>query len=391
MQIIAKLQARAADSWCVDDTVQADKSTRWCLLRLNINDAKGVLACFRIQTEASELKEILVKTLMTEGVTCLQPEATLREAVDSMVENRYSCIIIEDEGTPLGIITERDLVKVLAKANQEDNLSLPVVDFMTSPILRLNQNESLFDALVVSKAEKVRHLPVVDDADKLVGIVTLTDLANAHFHVTELQSEMIEKAIHDKTDVLQKINEELQALSMEDHLMEIGNRRAMEVDLDHIHASALRYRQPYSIILIDVDCFKLYNDHYGHQMGDDVLKRVADLLKESVRAADRVYRYGGEEILVVLPHTNGVQVGIPSEKLVKVVAADKIPHAMTLYGSLTISCGGACAMDGDSVIGTWAELVEQADQCLYRAKENGRNRAEIAEQSVGAEPIAKSA
>lgn len=327
------------------------------------------------------MKEILVKTLMSGRVTCLSPEDSLRKAVNKMVINRYSCIVIEKEGSPIGIVTERDLAKVLNGTEQEEKLALPVSEYMTSPILRLNQNESLFDALVVSKAEKVRHFPVVDDDDKLVGLITQSDLANAHFQVTEMQSEMIEKAISEKNDVLQKINEELQALSMEDHLMEVGNRRAMEVDLNHIHASALRYKQPYSVILIDVDHFKRYNDHYGHQMGDEVLVRVAELLKMHVRAADRVYRYGGEELLVVLPHTDGEQVITPAEKLVRVVAEDNMPHEKSPHQRLTISCGGACAKSGDDVLATWEELVKLADNCLYEAKETGRCKAVVASQS----------
>ncbi len=317
---------------------------------------------------------------MTENVNCLPPEAALHQAVTQMVENRYSCMLIEQDKSPIGIITERDLVKVLLSEKQAVELSLPVSNFMTSPILRLNENESLFDALVVSRAERVRHLPVVNDDDQLVGLVTQSDLANAHFHVTEIQSEIIEKAIHAKTEDLKKVNDELQALSMEDHLMEIGNRRAMEVDLDHTHASALRYNQPYSALLIDVDYFKLYNDHYGHQMGDDALKKVADVLKSNIRAADRLYRYGGEELLLVLPNTNATEAENPAKKLVSMIAEDSIAHEKSPLNILTISCGGACAIENDQMLDRWEDVVELADRSLYQAKQDGRNRAIVGGQ-----------
>ncbi len=109
------------------------------------------------------MKEILVKTLMTERVSCLQADATLQQVINQMVENRYSCMVITEGDSPLGIVTERDLVKVLHRGVKEINLELPVSDFMSSPVFCLNQNDSLFDALVVSKAERVRHFPVVDD------------------------------------------------------------------------------------------------------------------------------------------------------------------------------------------------------------------------------------
>ena len=326
------------------------------------------------------MKEIFVKTLMTENVNCLPPEAPLQLAVTQMVENRYSCVIVEQNKSPIGIITERDLVKVLHSEKQALELSLPISNFMSSPILRLNENESLFDALVVSRTEHVRHLPVVNDQDQLVGLVTQSDLANAHFHVTEIQSEIIENAIHAKTHDLQKVNDELQALSMEDHLMEIGNRRAMEVDLVHIHASALRYSQPYSALLVDVDHFKLYNDHYGHQMGDDALKKVADVLKANIRTADRLYRYGGEELLLVLPHTDASEADNPAKKLVSMIAEDSIPHEKSPHQILTISCGGACAIENDKLLDRWEDVVELADRSLYQAKQDGRNRAIVSGQ-----------
>lgn len=324
------------------------------------------------------MKEVLVKTLMTKKVMCLTPEAPLSQAVTQMLDKRYSCLIVAQDKIPIGIITERDLVGLLQSKNQALELSQPISNFMTSPITQLQHNESLYDALVMSRAERVRHLPVVDDNEQLVGLVTQADLADAHFHIMEMQSDMIEKAIQDKTETLQKINEELQALSMEDHLMQIGNRRAMEVDLAHTHASAKRYNQPYSALLVDVDYFKLYNDHYGHQLGDDALVTVANLLKANIRASDRLYRYGGEELLLVLPNTDASQAHYPAKKLVSEIAEDRIPHIKSPLKILTISCGGACSKENGQILDQWEEVVELADRSLYQAKEAGRNQVVIA-------------
>lgn len=324
------------------------------------------------------MKEVLVKTLMTEKIMSLPPEAPLLQAVTQMIDNNCSCMIVAQNNTPIGIITERDLVTVLASKNQPMELSRPVSNFMTSPILLLKQNESLFDALVMSRAERVRHLPVIDDNEQLVGLVTQSDLANAHFHVMEMQSEIIEKAIRDETEVLQKFNDELQAMTLEDHLMQIGNRRAMEVDLAHTHATAVRYNQSYSALLVDVDHFKLYNDHYGHQAGDDALKAIAKLLKANIRAADRLYRYGGEELLLILPHTDAAQAQYPAKNLVSEIARESIPHEKSPFQILTISCGGACSQADNKTLAQWEEVVELADQSLYQAKEAGRNQAVIA-------------
>ena len=272
------------------------------------------------------MEDILVKSLMTDNIKTVGPNEPLRNAVEIMASNRYSCVLVTEEQHPLGIITERDIVGLMMQSQVEASLlDRPASEFMSSPIITLNQNETLFEALVVSRAETVRHLPVVDDEDVIVGLVTQSDLANAHFHVIELQSEIIEKSIQAKTRDLQLANEELQALSMEDHLMEIGNRRAMEVDMEHKHAAAVRYNRPYSLVLLDIDFFKKYNDHYGHAAGDEALRIAANYFKESIRKSDRLYRYGGEELLLLLPETPGENALHLADRLVSGLASLKHP------------------------------------------------------------------
>jgi diguanylate cyclase (GGDEF)-like protein len=322
------------------------------------------------------MKEILVNSLMTKSVSCLPPDAPLRDAVQLMVENRYSCVVVTQQQSPIGILTERDLVKVLMKENHEKDLSQPISNFMSSPVLTLEQGESLFDALVVNRAEKIRHLPVVDSDGELVGLVTMTDLVNAHFQVTEMQSQLIEKAISSKTQALQELNDELQTLSMVDHLMQIGNRRAMEVDLSHTHSSAVRYDKTYSVLLLDIDYFKPYNDYYGHQVGDDALKQVAEVMKNSIRSSDRLYRYGGEELLIILPHTNIEQAVVVANKIIIAIKGCSIPHNKSPLGHLTISCGcTSINPDQKEKLSRWEQLVKFADQALYQAKNEGRNRS----------------
>jgi len=319
------------------------------------------------------MKEITVKNLMSTEISCLPPEATLQQAVKLMVDQRYSCIIIQQDDFPVGIITERDLVKVLDQDVQKIDLSLPVSAFMSSPISTLNQGDTLFDAMVISRAEKIRHLPVIDDDEHIVGLVTHTDLANAHFRVIELQSQMIKDAVAAKTTELSLLNDKLQTLSTEDHLMKIGNRRSMEVDLGRTHASSVRYEHPYSVLLMDIDFFKLYNDHYGHLAGDEALKSVANVLKENIRDSDRLYRYGGEELLLVLPNTNVSQADKVARKLLSSLVKCSIPHEKSMHKVLTMSCGGACMLSNNDAIKSWEDLVKQADSNLYKAKNSGRN------------------
>ena len=322
------------------------------------------------------MQDILVESLMSTEVNCFRSDDPLKSAVESLVERHLSCIVIVDDERPVGIVTERDLVKVLLAQENKNRLDLPISHFMSSPIISLHQNQSLFDALVISRAQKVRHLPVIEN-NKLIGLVTLSDLASAHFRVVERQSEIIEQSIQDKTQELKEANMELRALSMEDHLLGIGNRRSMEVDLDHTHAIAVRYNRPYAIVLIDIDYFKLYNDRYGHAQGDIALKAVADLLKNSVRESDRAYRYGGEELLLLLPDTDVGSAQVFSQRLLLALYDQNIPHSDSPFQRLTSSAGVSSATSGAGLHDSWQAVVKEADRCLYKSKQDGRNRSTV--------------
>lgn len=293
-----------------------------------------------------------------------------------MSDNHQSCAIVVDNKTPLGIITERNLVEVLLKSQYKcDIMHKPVSDFMSSPAITLHETESLFDAIVINRSEKVRHLPVVDDQDKLVGLITQTDLTNAYFHIIEIQTEIIEKSIAEKTRDLSEENQELLMLSMEDHLMKVGNRRAMEADLQHTHEHAVKNHQHYAVVLFDVDYFKNYNDYYGHHAGDDALRQVAQTLKRHTRGSDRLYRYGGEEILLLLPNCNEQNAIQTAQRHLQSIESLKIAHEKSPLEVLT-SSAGVGHIDPEALAGkSWQDVITQADEFLYSAKQAGRNQA----------------
>ena len=246
---------------------------------------------------------------------------------------------------------------------------------MSTPPCTVSNEQTLFDALVIARAESVRHLPVVNRSGKLVGLITQTDLARAHFEVIEAQQQAIERAIHERTEQLLAANAELQSLSMEDGLLHIGNRRAMEVDMEHTHARAARYNQTYTTVLLDVDFFKAYNDHYGHMAGDDALKQTASIVKSAIRKSDRIYRYGGEELLMLLPDTNPAGGEVLTQRILKALQDASITHCKSPYGVITMSAGIACyEPEQPDVPSEWREVVHAADLRLYQAKEAGRNR-----------------
>jgi len=322
------------------------------------------------------VKEIPITELMSHNVELVTPDTPLRTVIHYMRSRGHSCCLVGEDSSPAGIVTERDLVNVMESFIENPDLAgQPVARYMTAPPHTVQSDQSLFDALVISHAEKVRHLPVVDSDDRLVGIVTHTDLAHAHFHVIELQRTLIDQAIRDRTEELEVANRELQLLSMEDALLGIGNRRAMEVDMEHTHSLATRHQRGYVVVLLDIDYFKTYNDHYGHMAGDNALRRVTAVIRGEIRKSDRLYRYGGEEFLLLLPDTAACGGRILTKRLVDKLYAAGLEHVMSPHKVVTISAGlSEYQLDAASSQQAWRDVVRQADQALYQAKEKGRNR-----------------
>lgn len=322
------------------------------------------------------MNEMLIETIMTRGARSVSPDALLADVLAMMRDNNCSCVVVAEADETVGIITERDVVRILANVGKDKGVvSMKVSEAMTSPVVTVKEKDRLFDALVISKTRGIRHLPVVDAAGRLTGMATQSDLVKVYFQVFERQREIIEKSISERTEALMRANEKLKALSMEDPLLGIGNRRAMEVDLQHTHAAALRYTYPYSVILIDLDYFKSYNDHYGHPAGDEALKGVTRVLKANIRGADRLYRYGGEEFLVLLPQIGADGARIVAAKMIEKVRGANFRHCKSSYQAITISAGVSSFSEEGGDRSSWKVIVKTADIRLYKAKEGGRNRA----------------
>lgn len=172
---------------------------------------------------------------------------------------------------------------------------------------------------------------------------------------------------------LEAANRRLDALSMKDGLTGISNRRHLDELLPRIVAEASRDRKPLSVLMIDIDCFKNYNDHYGHLKGDEVLKKVASLLAERAgRATDLVARYGGEEFIVLLPHTDAGGAEKIAQEILQSIQDLKIPHETSfVIPVLTVSIGIFTLIPAPGQ--DPASIVERADKALYQAKAEGRN------------------
>lgn len=190
-------------------------------------------------------------------------------------------------------------------------------------------------------------------------------LQKAHSFIEKNFTVPLTNAVHSERD---------HYLAMIDELTGIPNTRSLMMTLKNFFAGAARSKQPLSFAMVDIDHFKKFNDTYGHQTGDVVLRKLAELLQSSVREADVVARYGGEEFSIILPQTDKHAAWLVLERLRKAVESHCFTDSNREF-KVTISIGVAAYPDeGVTSIHT---LIEKADAALYHSKETSRNKVTI--------------
>ncbi len=197
-------------------------------------------------------------------------------------------------------------------------------------------------------------------------------------HAAEQQLTGLNRQLQQQKQQLETVNRALQYLATYDSLTEVRNRRSFNEYLDTEWRRLAREEAPLSLIMCDIDYFKLYNDTYGHQAGDECLRQVAAVLQHSVkRSADLVARYGGEEFAVVLPNTDIQGATCVAEMIGQQVRSLQIVHAKSAVSEyVTLSLGVACCIPAP--MSQPATLIAIADEALYRAKKAGRDRVSVA-------------
>jgi len=214
----------------------------------------------------------------------------------------------------------------------------------------------------------------------MLGAQAMISIASARLH------DSLEQRVAERTAQLEEANRKLATLSITDGLTGLANRRRFDEVLRTECARGARLKQALAVVMLDVDHFKKFNDHYGHQAGDACLIRVAHALAAgSQRAGDLVARYGGEEFSIVLPNTGDDEARGIGEALRGAIEALGIVHPGANAGQVTVSVG--IAVQPARLAGDPDALMRLADAALYRAKHAGRNRVVVSEdRSFGSAP-----
>ncbi len=296
-----------------------------------------------------------------------------------MVEKKPTVLIVDDVSVNLALmsailendcrtICTEDSAQVLSLAleHQPDLILLDIMmpgmnGFQVCELLKANPNTRRIPVIFLTS------LTEEEDEERGLGLGAID-------YITKPFSVPVVRARVRNHLEMQRQRDLLERLSSIDGLTGISNRRAFDQALEREWLRAQRHESPLSLLMIDVDLFKQFNDGYGHIAGDDCLKAVARTVADQAgRSADLVARYGGEEFACILPDTcRGGAIRV-AEKIRQAVLALRIPHAFsTVSNQVTVSIGGAMTRPGSRV--DPAELVRRADAQLYESKNAGRNR-----------------
>ncbi|MEL4429023.1 GGDEF domain-containing protein [Shewanella mangrovisoli] len=294
-----------------------------------------------------------------------QTNLDLNRAIDGFLANKV--VFTKEVNTSLykNFIQEKS-PEVIENVQIETQI---LINSLISKITQINQGTEAFSSTLADFGLQLQNKPDVCTLNQLVDGV-----------IDEMQSLLVnnqtmEQSLSAMGQEVQNLKTEMENLSlaaMTDQLTSLHNRRAYEIAIqDHIHRAEQQHTRC-SLLLIDIDRFKVFNDNYGHQVGDKVLAYVALALKQCVRGDDFVARYGGEEFVVLLPNTHFHDALQVAETLRERISERRLAigkDKKLSLGAITVSIGLASLQEGDDA----DTLFSRADKALYEAKSDGRN------------------
>ena len=297
-----------------------------------------------------------VKEYMTSPILSVDNDATLKEVADFMNSHKTSVVLVRNKNHGyIGVVTDADFTHKVAVKEYSVNTTT-IESIMSAPIKAVDGSMFMADANGIIRQSGIRHLAVTENGE-FIGLLSAMNFFEYY----------------------KDVEEHLSNLAINDGLTGIYNRRYFDETLAREWKRTMREKAPLSLIMLDIDYFKKYNDTYGHQAGDECLRQVATTISGALRRpADMAARYGGEEFVVVLPNLKLEDSAKFGETIRAKIEALKMEHKQSDANPfITVSLGIASVVP--SSISSYEELVGAADKALYSAKNKGRNRVCVAQ------------
>lgn len=278
-----------------------------------------------------------------------------------------------------GKLTEADLEQIydtylshIKTTDRIDKVGARVIGEIDDVVAVLSEALGMTGAYDTSLSGATEQLSSAKSRDQIQAIVEA--LLRSTGEMRETNKALEDRLTLSKNEIgnLQQSLEAIRAESLTDPLTGLGNRKYFDRMIGMAVQGALASGEPLSLLLLDIDHFKSFNDSYGHLTGDQVLRLVGMSLKQTIKGQDITARYGGEEFAVVLPNTALRQALTVADHIRRAVMAKELKKKSTgeILGRVTISVGVSMLKQGDDT----ETLIDRADACLYAAKRNGRNR-----------------
>ena len=296
----------------------------------------------------------------------------IREVVSAMIiDSGHIAVVANGHVQAMAALKKENIDLVLM------DIEMPEVDGFALTKMMRKEYPKWFPIIFLSSNDSEEYLTQGIDAGaddyltKPIKQVILSAKLRAMERITKMKG------------ALERANKQLEILSSIDPLTQVLNRRGLEEVLASAWQINERQQGELSILMIDIDFFKPYNDNYGHPQGDKCLVQVANTLNETLnRATDSLARYGGEEFIVVLPFTPVEGARFKAKELSLALLSQKIKHEYSsIFPYVTVSIGIATTSAADHVANA-SELIKQADIALYQAKDQGRNRSSVFQKNA---------
>ncbi len=316
------------------------------------------------------LDSLQIGTLLDKkyGYKSFAPDTPVIKVLEYLKDAPNDCVIIQQDGFPVGILTSKDVLRLIEKENLQ---TLPVETEMSSPVFTLGTRASINDGLEFLKKNHFKRIVVTDDSGAVVGVVNQQDLiARTYLKWSQLMRDHF-KQFEELTQVLQQKNLHLSKLATKDALTDVHNRHMFTELFAKEVINLKRDGAKLVLMMIDLDFFKRINDTYGHNVGDETLRTFAGTVLTCIRESDIFARWGGEEFVLLLHGASGKEAYDIGEKIRKKIEATFFEQA----GRLTCSIGAAEVFADDTI----EKAVHRADNALYAAKERGRNTTVVYE------------
>ncbi|DAB29039.1 MAG TPA: diguanylate cyclase [Sulfurimonas sp. UBA12504] len=295
-------------------------------------------------------------------VKMVEKAAKTANVLQQMAEESIDNVIVVDALKPIGILTTKDVMSLIKK---QVDMELSVFEYMSTPVQTIQKTASIKEALEYLKIKNFKRVVVVDEAGNLEGVIAQKELIYLTYSKWAMLMKEHQDELYEINTLLKSKSQEYEMMATFDSLTGLYNRYKFGELYLTSYKAMIQRENKLSLILVDIDYFKKVNDTFGHNVGDEVLRKVAHKLLQILRNIDIVCRWGGEEFVVLLPTVNLTQALGLAENIrlnIENLLIETVAH-------VTISLGVSEVLQGDSM----NDVIQRADQALYLAKKSGRN------------------